>query len=496
MQGLWPTLYMPTRCLHVEVLTSLDLNSFLLAFSHFTNLRGAVETYTRIMAPLFALQPIVYRTCLNLQNFIVRYVNVTFFFRTFFRTHFPTAFLEHIFQPISINFCQFKINEYCRDSKQYLHEVAEWKTTVHNNSNNDNLYIVAGDVKALYPTISRSLVEKALTNVLNHFSHYSKAAVKILVDLALFCLNNVVIQYKEGFFTQSIGIVTGNNHSVSLANITLHYVILPVSEIINQAVLFKRYIDDIIWLSFGVDNTTKIKEALSRIFMENELELSFRYVNTAELGSCLEFLDVEHKIDNSHFGGFYTRDFVKPTALDRTFLNGKSFHPTHIFKSIVFSEAVRLRRLNETQSDYLASLERLKQKCIRSQFNIKLVSRILDLASKWNDRFGPKKDSGQQKTKPRIIWASSFVNLLKLNSTEKFLVPDAAVVYKKPPTLLNMLTNTAILHIMSLFNVMLGPVCPISATNEHCVEILDTTMANQWFLQSITSKLLKENFSF
>ena len=76
-------------------------------------------------------------------------------------------------------------------------------------------------------------------------------------------------------------------------------------------------------------------------------------------------------VGNSHIGGFYTRDFVKPTALDRTFLNGKSFHPTHIFKSIVFSEAVRLRRLNKTQFDYLASLERLKQKCIHSQFNIK-----------------------------------------------------------------------------------------------------------------------------
>ena len=93
--------------------------------------------------------------------------------------------------------------------------------------------------------ITLSYITKLLP--LHHFSHYSKAAVKILVDLALFCLNNVVIQYKEGLFTQSIGIVTGDNHSVSLANITLHYVILPVSEIINQAVLFKRYIDDIIW---------------------------------------------------------------------------------------------------------------------------------------------------------------------------------------------------------------------------------------------------------
>ena len=83
------------------------------------------------------------------------------------------------------------------------------------------------------------------------------------------------MQYKEGFFTQSTEIVTCDNHSVSLANITLQNVILPVSEIINQAKLFKRYRDDIIWLSFGLDNTTKIKEAHSGIFIENELKLSY-----------------------------------------------------------------------------------------------------------------------------------------------------------------------------------------------------------------------------
>ena len=33
-----------TRCIHVEIVTSLDLNSLLLAFSRFTNLRGAVDT--------------------------------------------------------------------------------------------------------------------------------------------------------------------------------------------------------------------------------------------------------------------------------------------------------------------------------------------------------------------------------------------------------------------------------------------------------------------
>jgi len=34
-----------TRCLHVKLVTSLDLNNFLLAFTRFVNLRGAVDTF-------------------------------------------------------------------------------------------------------------------------------------------------------------------------------------------------------------------------------------------------------------------------------------------------------------------------------------------------------------------------------------------------------------------------------------------------------------------
>ena len=68
---------------------------------------------------------------------------------------------------------------------------------------NDNiLYIVAGDVKALYPSVPKLLVKKALTFVLKRFSQYTDAAVEILVNIALFCLDNVIIQYKDSFFTQ------------------------------------------------------------------------------------------------------------------------------------------------------------------------------------------------------------------------------------------------------------------------------------------------------
>ena len=55
---------------------------------------------------------------------------------------------------------------------------------------------------------TKSFFNKAWMCGLNHFSHYPKAAVKILVDLAIFFLNNVVIQYEEDFFNQHIEIAT------------------------------------------------------------------------------------------------------------------------------------------------------------------------------------------------------------------------------------------------------------------------------------------------
>ena len=118
--------------------------------------------------------------------------------------------------------------------------------------------------------------------------------------------------------------------------------------------IFKRFIDDIIWISQGEKLTNSIKEKLTSTFREGGLELIFREISTQEpAGSCVEFLDVNHRIDDCAPGGFVTTDYIKPTARGRVFLNGGSFHPTHVFRSIVFGEAIRMRRLNELQQNYI-----------------------------------------------------------------------------------------------------------------------------------------------
>ena len=103
-----------------------------------------------------------------------------------------------------------------------------------------------------------------------------------------------------------------------------------------------------------------------------------------------------------------------------------------IFKSIVFGESVRLRRLNKTNELYLKDLERLKKKCIDSYFNKKVVEKIINLAKTWTDRFGPKPLNKNKTTDPMLIWASAFSNLLQLTVKEKSLV-QATVVHKRPP---------------------------------------------------------------
>ena len=73
------------------------------------------------------------------------------------------------------------------------------------------------------------------------------------------------------------------------------------------------------------------------------MDLTFRMINTTDSGSTLEFLDVEHKIDSSYSCDVFTKIFIKPTATNCLSLNGQSYHPLHVFKSIVHSEAIRMR---------------------------------------------------------------------------------------------------------------------------------------------------------
>ena len=112
-----------------------------------------------------------------------------------------TAFLEFILKSISAEFCKNCPNEFCQDSRQNIGDLLTWKERhtkkLETAKQKPVFYFVAADVKALYPSLYRANVTKALECALKKHSDYSAEARKIIVKLIKICLNNVVTQYGD-----------------------------------------------------------------------------------------------------------------------------------------------------------------------------------------------------------------------------------------------------------------------------------------------------------
>ena len=357
-----------------------------------------------------------------------------------------TAMLEEMLKPVSIAYCA---DEYTRDSAHYLESLIKWKEETAANpellSKPGQLHLIAADVQCLYPRCSRALVEKALKEALAH-STYSTNIQAIIIQLAMLCMDNVLTQYNECYYSQKTGIVTGDNDSVSLANIAMRYVMKTAHSSLDKCELTRRFIDDIILVFLGSLQTAEsIKTDLKEKFARENLTLTFRHIHSESDTSELEYMDVNHIIDPSDPVGFITKDFVKPTAVDRVFLHGASYHPLSTFKSILKGECLRMRRLNERSQDFTESLTRLKEKATKSHFPRKLTARIIDNASKWEHRFPPPKETiGQQKPK-MIPWATAHPKLIPLSERQKELKPCAMITFKKPANL-----STHLIHFRRL----------------------------------------------
>jgi len=146
-------------------------------------------------------------------------------------------------------------------------------------------------------------------------SDFSAEARKIIVKLNKICLNNVVNQYGDQLCIQKNGIITGDNHSVSLANISVHDITQPIADVLNETELFRRLI--VIWISASEISNEGIRQALTSACASSGLELTFRQACTAKKTGEVEFLGVNHCVTIEDDFGFVSKDFVKPTAEGR-----------------------------------------------------------------------------------------------------------------------------------------------------------------------------------
>ena len=103
---------------------------------------------------------------------------------------------EYILHPIAVKYCLDGINEYCRDSTHYLLELNQWKLSnldIQNKLIDEDLFIVAADVVALYPNINSNTLRNALTITLNSQSQFRALGQRYFVELSMLTLESVVV---------------------------------------------------------------------------------------------------------------------------------------------------------------------------------------------------------------------------------------------------------------------------------------------------------------
>ena len=181
----------------------------------------------------------------------------------------------------------------------------------------------------------------------------------------------------------------------------MHFATTPAFPTLKKAVIYKRFIDDIIFIAIGENSTQNIIKAVENSLGKVGLQITTKFFNTKCLDQQVEFLDVFQKHSSDLSFKFVTSNYVKKTTLDRTFINGASCHLLWVFQSIVVSEAMRMRRICEDKTDYDTSLEYLKNKCFKSKFPKTLTSKIIEQAKSWVDRFHPINNSKLKKIKQK-----------------------------------------------------------------------------------------------
>ena len=65
--------------------------------------------------------------------------------------------------------------------------------------------------------------------------------------------------YGDQLYTQTNGIITNDNHSVSLANSAVRYILQPIAGVLREAALFRIFIDDIIWIATSESTNENIR---------------------------------------------------------------------------------------------------------------------------------------------------------------------------------------------------------------------------------------------
>ena len=177
-------------------------------------------------------------------------------------------------------------------------------------------------------------------------------------------LDNNIFRYKNKFFRQKKGIAMGSKCGPSVANIYV-YIYEKKWLTIHKPIFYHRFIDDLGMCVKSAEDLEKLKNSFSNLKLN------------IEIGDCLPFLDLT--ISRNKITSFLKYSlYIKPTNTFQ-YLQINSNHPKYIFKNLIKSLFIRVRRICSEISDFIYFSSVIKEQLVHRGYERILINKIFTM---------------------------------------------------------------------------------------------------------------------
>ena len=330
---------------------------------------------------------------------------------------------------VSQSYCA---DEYIRDTDDFISQIEEWNMTTLATPRRDRekFHLFTLDVKALYPSIRPDLAQLALADALEQDNSLSEKMKKALVEMTKLLFDNSYITCKGKCYKLTEGIPTGGCNSRQNADSFLHWLLEYVKgDVSNWRFIkqLKRFIDDI----FGIWKGTERQFFSFVEDLNTQTRLFGIEFGDFDVGDSVHFLDVTVYIDED--GLLQYKLYRKPTD-SRHYLQFGSFHPSHVFDSVAYSQMLRVTKRNSVEEQARQDVQELKTDLGKCGYKEEI---LMKLEEKLERRINEDNRSEAEETTTVITAVVDyFTEINSLKSLLKGLEPDISRLLEEPTRVL------------------------------------------------------------
>ena len=281
----------------------------------------------------------------------------------------------------------------------------------------------------MYKSIPHSDGLLTVHDALTIHSDYNTTEIQIILDLIRLILENNCFSFNSYFFRQIRGTAMGCPFAPAYANIFMAYLWKSsICRSINlQPTWMKRYIDDFIAI-FPIDSPS-LNTLNSSL---NSCHHSVKFT-TSPPSASVAFLDTLITLTDS---GLTSDLYSKPTD-SHHYLSPSSNHPKHIFYSIVYSGALRLRRICSSDELFQTRLKEFLSYLLSSGYSSSFIKPIFQKVASF-DRLSLLNPSRHQTQSHRTTFVSTFhprmPNIQQLHNKHKHILQSSDLMSSVLPS--------------------------------------------------------------